>query len=34
MDKNTVLGFILIALVWIGYAWWTQPSAEQIAAQP
>ena len=33
MDKNTVLGFILIALVWIGYAWWTQPSAEQIAEQ-
>ena len=31
MDKNTVIGFILIAALLIGYSWWQQPSAEQIA---
>ena len=31
MDKNTIIGFILIAAVLIGYSWWQQPSAEQIA---
>ena len=29
MDKNTVTGFILIALVLIGFSWYSQPSAEQ-----
>lgn len=33
MDKNTVLGFVLIAAVLIGYGWWAQPSEEQIAQQ-
>ncbi len=33
MDKNTVTGFILIALLLFGYTWWTQPSAEQLAEQ-
>ena len=33
MDKNTILGFILIALVLFGFAWWQQPSDEQIAQQ-
>ena len=31
MDKNTIIGFILIAAILIGYSWWQQPSAEQIA---
>ncbi|MBQ5972134.1 MAG: membrane protein insertase YidC [Prevotella sp.] len=29
MDKNTLTGFALIALVFIGFSIWTQPSAEQ-----
>ncbi len=33
MDKNTVIGFVLIALVLIGFSWYNQPSAEQIEAQ-
>lgn len=33
MDKNTILGFILIALVLFGFAWWQQPSDEKIAQQ-
>src|SRR3712207_3264643 len=31
MDKNTITGFILIAAVLFGFAWWQQPSAEQMA---
>ena len=31
MDKNTITGFILIALVLIGFSWYSQPSAEQLA---
>lgn len=33
MDKNTVIGFILIAFVLIGFSWWNQPSEEEIRAQ-
>lgn len=33
MDKNTVIGFILIAAVLIGFSWWSQPSEEEIKAQ-
>ena len=33
MDKNTVVGFILMALVLIGFTWYSQPSKEQIQAQ-
>ena len=33
MDKNTIIGFVLIALVLIGFSWYNQPSAEQIEAQ-
>ena len=29
MNKNTTIGFVLIALVLIGFSWYTQPSAEQ-----
>ena len=30
MNKDTIIGFVLIALVLIGYSWYNQPSAEQI----
>lgn len=32
MDKNTIIGFVLIAAVLIGYGVWSQPSAEERAA--
>ena len=32
MDKNTVTGFILIALVVIGFRWYSQPSKEELEA--
>ena len=30
MDKNTITGFILIALVLIGFSWWSRPSEAQL----
>ena len=33
MDKNTILGFVLIAAVLIGFSWYNQPSSEELAAQ-
>lgn len=33
MDRNSILGFVLIALVLIGYSWYSQPSAEEQRAQ-
>jgi len=33
VDKNNIIGFVLIAAVLIGFGIWSQPSAEQIAAQ-
>lgn len=33
MDKNTIIGFVLIAAVLFGFAWWQQPSEEQLQAQ-
>ena len=33
MDKNTVIGFVLIAVVLIGFSWWNKPSEEQVKAQ-
>ena len=33
MDKRTITGFVLIALILFGFAWWQQPSAEQVAQQ-
>jgi len=32
VDKNTIIGFVLIAAVIIGYGVWSQPSAEERAA--
>ncbi len=32
MNKDTIIGFALIALVLIGFSWYNQPSAEQIEA--
>ena len=33
MDKNTIIGFVLIAAVLIGFSWWSRPSEEEIAQQ-
>ena len=33
MNKNNIIGFVLCAAVLIGYSIWSQPSAEQVAAQ-
>lgn len=32
MDKNNIIGFCLIAVVLIGFTWYSQPSADDIAA--
>ncbi len=32
MNKDTLIGFLLIAVVLIGFSWWNQPSEEQIEA--
>lgn len=33
MDKNTIIGFVLIAALLIGFSWYTRPSEEEIAQQ-
>ncbi len=33
MDKNTITGLILIAIVFIGFTWWSTPSDEEVKAQ-
>ena len=32
MNKDTIIGFVLIAIVLIGFSWYNQPSAEEIEA--
>jgi YidC/Oxa1 family membrane protein insertase len=32
MNRDTIIGFVLIGLVLIGFSWWNQPSAEEIEA--
>ena len=32
MNKNTIIGFVLMAAVLFGYSWYVQPSEEEIAA--
>ena len=32
MNRDTIIGFVLIALVLIGFSWYNQPSAEQMEA--
>ena len=32
MNRNTLIGFILMAVVLIAYSWWSQPSQEEIDA--
>ena len=29
MDKNNIIGFLLIAVVLIGFSWYNQPSADE-----
>lgn len=31
MDKNTIIGLVLMGLLLIGFSWWSQPSSEQKA---
>ena len=33
MDKNTIIGFVLIGLLLIGFSWLNTPSQEQVAAR-
>ncbi len=33
MDKNTIIGFVLMIVVVLAFSWFTQPSPEEIAAQ-
>ncbi|MDR0559857.1 MAG: membrane protein insertase YidC [Prevotellaceae bacterium] len=33
MDKNTVTGFLLIALIFLGYMWWSSNNAEHYNAE-
>ena len=33
MDKNTVIGFLLIGVVLFAFSWFNRPSPEQVAAQ-
>ncbi|NVN94864.1 MAG: membrane protein insertase YidC [Bacteroidetes bacterium] len=33
MDRNTILGLLLIFLLFIGYSWWSSPSKEELAAK-
>ena len=32
MNRNTLTGFILIAILLIGFSWWNQPSQEEVDA--
>ena len=32
MNRDTLIGFILIAVVLIGFSWWNQPSQEEVDA--
>ena len=33
MNKNTLIGFVLIAVVLVGFSWYSQPSQEEVRAQ-
>ena len=33
MDKNTIIGFVLIAVVLIGFSWYNRPTEEELKAQ-
>ncbi len=33
MDRNTIIGFILMILILVGFSWFNRPSQEQIEAQ-
>ena len=32
MNRDTLIGFVLIGIVLIGFSWYNQPSSEQIEA--
>jgi YidC/Oxa1 family membrane protein insertase len=31
MDRNSIIGFVLIAAILVGYTWYTMPTAEEVA---
>ena len=33
MDRNSIIGLLLIGLILIGFSFWNQPSAEELAAR-
>ena len=33
MDRNTIIGFVLIAVILIGFSWWNRPTEEELKAQ-
>ena len=33
MNKNTIIGFLLLMALFFGWAWWTKPSQEELARQ-
>ena len=33
MDKNTILGLVLMVVVVLLFSWWMQPTPEQLEAQ-
>ena len=33
MDKNTIIGFILIGVVLVAFSWFNRPTPEQLEAQ-
>ena len=33
MDRNTILGLVLIFALFIGYSWWSAPSKEELEAK-
>lgn len=32
MDRNSIIGIVLIFLIFVGFSWWNSPSKEEIAA--
>lgn len=33
MDKNTILGFVLMGIIVVAFTWLAQPTPEQLEAQ-
>ena len=31
MNKNSIIGFVLLFAIFVGYMWWIAPSKEELA---